>query len=136
MTHYAHMVSVNRLQVHAHLGFYTGERAKLQPIEICFRMYFPQAPVCSGNDEADFIDYGELCKVLTDYVASRDFKLIEFMGADLHRHLRAELDRRNGQHIKLWLRLNKIAAPVAGLTGGASFTHCDLPADATVSTND
>ncbi len=136
MTHYAHMVSVSRLQAHAHLGFYTGERAKSQPIEICFRLYFPDAPICSGNDEADFIDYGALCKLLTDYIAAHDFKLIEFMGADLHRQLRADLDARGGAHIKLWLRLNKVAAPVPGLTGGASFTHCDLPAGATVSTHD
>jgi dihydroneopterin aldolase len=70
MPHYAHMVSVNRLQVHAHLGFYTGERAKLQPIEICFRLYFPTEPVCSREDEGDFIDYGSLCKVLTDFIAT------------------------------------------------------------------
>ena len=135
MTHYAHMISVNRLQTHAHLGFYTGERAKPQPVEICFRMYFPQAPICANDDEADFIDYGQLCKVLTDYIASRDFKLVEYMGSELFRQLRAELDRRGGEHIKLWLRLNKIAAPLPGLIGGASFTHCDLPPDATVSTN-
>jgi dihydroneopterin aldolase len=130
------MVSVNRLQVHAHLGFYTGERAKLQPIELCFRLYFPKEPSCSVNDEADFIDYGALCKVLTDLIASRDFKLIEFMGAELFRTLRADLDARGGEDIKLWLRLNKIAAPVPGLTGGASFTTCDLPAGCTVATND
>jgi dihydroneopterin aldolase len=133
MTHYAHMVSVNRLQVHAHLGFYTGERAKMQPIELCFRLYFPKAPPHTTDDEANFIDYGQLCKVLTDHIASRDFKLIEFMGSELFRMLRADLDARGAGDVKLWLRLNKIAAPVPGLIGGASFTHCDLPAGATVS---
>jgi len=130
------MISVNRLQVPAHVGFYTGERAKPQPVEICFRLYFPEAPLCSRDDNADFIDYGQLCKVLTDFVVSRDFKLVEFMGAELFRHLRADLDARGGQDIKLWLRLNKIAAPVPGLIGGASFTHCDLPANATIATVD
>lgn len=136
MPHYAHMVSVNRLQAHAHLGFYTGERAKPQPVEICFRLYFPKAPAHTIDDEADFIDYGQLCKVLTDCIATRDFKLVEFMGAELFRILRADLDARDGQDIKLWLRLNKIAAPVPGLTGGASFTHCDLPPDATLASLD
>ncbi len=135
MTHYTHMISVNRLQASAHLGFYNGERAKPQPIEVCFRLYFPEAPLASTNDEADFIDYGQLSKTLTDFIASRDFKLIEYMGAELFRQLRADLDARGGTHIKLWLRLNKIAAPVPGLIGGASFTVCDLPADATVATN-
>jgi len=54
MPHYAHMITVNRLQAHACIGFYTGERAKPQPVEICFRLYFEQAPPCTLNDEADF----------------------------------------------------------------------------------
>ena len=136
MPHYAHMLSVNRLQVPAHIGFYTGERAKLQPMEICFRLYFPEAPSFALDDEAEFFDYGQLCKLLIDFIASRDFKLVEFMGAELFRQLRAELDRRGGANIKLWLRLNKVAAPVPGLTGGAHFIQCDLPPGATVATLD
>lgn len=132
MLHYAHMLSVNRLQVAANIGFYTGERAKPQPVEICFRMYFAEAPAFSINDEADFYDYGQLCKFLTDYVDTHEFKLVEFMASQLFRVLRAELDHRGGGAIRLWLRVNKVAAPVPGLTGGASFTHCDLPAGATV----
>ncbi|MES2984782.1 MAG: dihydroneopterin aldolase [Pseudomonadota bacterium] len=132
MAHFAHMLSVNRLTLAAHIGFYNGERAKPQPIEICFRLYFPEAPACALNDEADFFDYGMLCKLLQDYVEAREFKLVEFMASDVFRHLRSVIDARGGEHIKLWLRLNKIAAPVPGLTGGASFTHCDVPAGATV----
>ena len=132
MTHYAQMISVNRLQLPAHIGFYTGERAKPQPVEISFRLYFPEPPICATNDEADFIDYGQLCKVLSDFVASREFNLVEYMTSELYRHLRADLDARGGSHIKLWMRLNKIAAPVPGLIGGAAYTHCDLPPDATV----
>ena len=71
MPHYAHMVSVNRLQVPAHVGFYTGERAKPQPVEICFRLYFPEAPPHTVDDEASFIDYGQLCKGLTDLIAAQ-----------------------------------------------------------------
>lgn len=136
MTHYAHMVSVNRLQVHAHLGFYTGERAKLQPIEVSFRLYYPEAPAHTADDEADFIDYGQLAKGLTDLIASRSFKLVEFMGAELFRHLRADLDARGATHIRLWLKLNKVAAPLPGLIGGASYFECDLPPGATVSTHE
>lgn len=136
MPHYAHMVSVNRLQLPAHIGFYTGERAKQQPIEISFRLYYPDAPPHTRDDDAEFIDYGVLCKSLTDFVASRKFKLIEFMGAELFRCLRREVDALGGSDIKLWLRMNKIVTPVPGLTGGASYTHCDLPPGATVATQD
>ena len=134
MAHYAHMLQVNRLKVAAHIGFYAGERATLQPVEVSFRLYFPAAPTCTRDDEADFIDYGTLCKVLTDFIASRSFNLVEYMGAQLHRHLRAYLDGRGCQHLKLWLCLNKINAPVGGLLGGASFTICDLTAGDTVAT--
>ena len=136
MTHYAHMVSVKRLQVHAHLGFYTGERAKPQPVEVSFRLYYAQAPAHTLDDEADFIDYGQLCKVLTDLIASRSFKLVEFMGAELFRTLRADLDARGATHIRLWLKLKKVSTPLPGHIGGASFTQCDLPPGATVATHE
>lgn len=131
MAHYAHMVLVNRLQMQTYLGFYTGERAKPQTVEVSFKLYYPEAPAHTQDDEADFIDYGQLCKGLTDLAAARSYKLIEFMGAELFRHLRADLDARGAGHIKLWLRLNKITTPVPGLTGGASYMHSDLPPDAT-----
>lgn len=131
MTHYAHVLVANRLQLAVHLGFYTGERAKPQPVEVSFRMYFPTAPAQTMNDEATFIDYGMLCKSIQEFVATREFKLVEFMGMEIFRHLRGVIDAHEGRDIRLWLKLNKIAAPVPGLTGGASFIHSDLPAGAT-----
>lgn len=131
MTHYAHVLVANRLQLAVNLGFYTGERAKPQPVEVSFRMYFPTAPAQATNDEAEFIDYGMLCKSVHDFVSPREFKLVEFMAMEVFRHLREVLDAHGGSAIKLWLKLNKIAAPVPGLTGGASFIHSDLPTDAT-----
>ena len=132
MTHYAHMIHVNRLQVDAYIGFYEAERSKLQKVEISFRLYFPDAPPCTTDDEADFIDYGTLCKVVTDYMASRKFNLIEYTGSELFRFLREYLDGRGHKHIKLWLCFNKIQAPVPGLLGGASFSVSDLAAGDTV----
>lgn len=136
MPHYAYMVSVIRLQVHAHLGFYTGERAKPQPVEISFKLYYPEAPAHALDDEAEFIDYGQLGKGLIDVVAARSFKLVEYMGAELFRHLREDLDRRGASNVKLWLKLNKVAAPLPGLVGGASYTQCDLEPGATVATHE
>lgn len=130
-THYAYMVQVNRLQIGVNLGFYTAERAKPQPVEISFRLYFPEIPPYGIDDHADFLDYAVVCKAVEDFVTAKPFKLIEFMGMEVHRHLRAFLDARGLSHIKVWVQLNKIAAPVPGLTGGASFVHSDLPAGAT-----
>lgn len=135
MAHYAHMISVNRLQVDAYIGFYEAERAKLQLVEISFRLYFPEAPVCTTDDNADFLDYGTLCKVVTDYMGTRKFNLIEYTGSELFRFLREYVDGRGGAGVKLWLCFNKIQAPVPGLQGGASFTLCDLGPYDTVATH-
>ena len=65
------------------------------------------------------------------FVIDKHFNLIEFATMELFRHLRKEIDALGGAEAKLWLQLNKIEAPVAGLKGGASFIHSDLPPDAT-----
>lgn len=132
MTHYAHILTVDRLQLAANLGFYTGERAKAQPIEVSFRLYFPTMPAYGSDDEAEFLDYGVVCKWLSDFVTDREFKLLEFLAMELFRQVRKGLDVGGHKDVKLWLRMNKVAAPVPGLTGGASYIHCDLPAGATV----
>lgn len=131
MPHYAHVLSVNRLKLDAHIGFYEAERLKQQPVEVSFRLYFADAIACNGDDEAHFFDYGVLCETLRSFVAEKKFNLIEFMSMELFRHLRAYLDAHGGQDAKLWLHFNKIEAPVPNLLGGASFVHSDLPADAT-----
>lgn len=131
MAHYAHVLTVNRLELMAHIGFYEKERNVKQPIEVSFRLYFPGAIACNHNDAAPFFDYGILAESLKQYVADQKFNLIEYMTICMFEHLRAEVNRMGGADAKLWLHLNKIKAPVPDLKGGASFIHSDLPPDAT-----
>ena len=131
MTHYAYVLSVDRLQLNAHIGFYEQERLQKQVIEVSYRLYFAQPIDCNSDDNAPFFDYGVLSSVLQDFVATRKFNLIEYMAMALFHHLRAEIDQLGGEKAKLWLCLNKIHAPVPGLLGGASFMHSDLPPGAT-----
>ena len=131
MPHYAHILSVSRLQVDAFIGFYEPELQKPQPVEISYRLYFEQAIDSNSDDNAHFFDYGELSDTLRDCATNGRFNLIEYMSMELFRCLRAHLDNHGGKDVKLWLQLNKIEAPVPGLKGGASFIHSDLPAGAT-----
>ena len=131
MTHYAHVLSLNRLDLQAHIGFYEAERNLKQPVEISFRLYFPSAIACNEDDNAPFFDYAKLAEILQKCADSNKFNLIEYMAMALFRCLRTHVDQMGGTDIKLWLQLNKIKAPVPGLKDGASFIHSDLPADAT-----
>lgn len=131
MPHYAYVLSVSRLQLPAHIGFYEKERNEKQLVEISFRLYFDHPISSNHDDKGEFFDYAKLSDHLRVFVESQKFNLIEYMGMALFRHLRAEVDRLGGASAKLWVQMNKIHAPVPGLLGGASFVHSDLPADAT-----
>jgi hypothetical protein len=54
------------------------------------------------------------------------------MTTEIFNHVRSFLNERNLADAKLWMSLNKVAAPVPGLMGGAAYTISDLPASATV----
>lgn len=131
MPHYAHVLSLNRLELDAYIGFYEEERNKLQPVEISFRLYFPGELACNRDDEAPFFNYAMLADAMREFVQSQKFNLIEYMTMALFRFLRGRVNEMGGTEAKLWLQLNKIKAPVPGLKDGASFFHSDLPADAT-----
>lgn len=132
MTHYASSFSIDRLQFAARLGVYDDERAKPQPIEVSLRWYFPGEPDCASDDHGMFIDYAGLSSRLRKAVETREFRLIEYMARELFSIARAYLDEHDGADIRLWLKLTKCKPDVADLAGGASFTQCDLPADATL----
>jgi len=131
MPHYAYCLSLKRLSLMAHIGFYEQERNELQEIEVSFRLYFEEAIACNHDDSAAFFNYGVLADHLRSVAISQKFNLIEYMSMAMFRHLRAEIDAMGGEKARLWLELDKIHAPVPGLKGGASFTYSDLPADAT-----
>lgn len=129
--HYASILSVNRLRLMVHLGFYEEERVKLQPIEISVRFYFPETPACARDDHAKFLDYGAMCAALSKWATSQQFRLVEYMGMQCFDFVREYLDQRGYGHLKLWLQFTKCEPPVPGLEGGASFVHADVPIGST-----
>lgn len=131
MAHYAHILTLNRLRVQAHLGFYDTERGVRQDVDISLRLYFPEAPAAANDDHAEFLDYGKLAEAIRGWAESGEFRLVEFMGVEAFRQVREYLDMRGYDSVKLWLELTKVIPPVPGLQGGSSFIHSDLPKDAT-----
>lgn len=131
MTHYAHILTLEQLEILTHLGFYDEERGKRQRVAISLRIYFPKAPACAQDDYAKFMDYGALANHLIAWVTQGEFRLIEYMGMQAFQCVRAYLDTHHCADARLWLKLTKCDAPVPNLNGGASFIHSDLPAGAT-----
>ena len=129
--HFAHILTVNRLRLMVHLGFYEEERVKLQPVEISVRIYFPEAPACALDDHAKFLDYGALCAAITAWATSQQFRLVEYMGMQCFTTIREYMDSRGYGHLKLWVQLTKCEPPVPNLQGGASFIHSDVPVGST-----
>ena len=134
-SHYPHMLTLTRLRMPVHLGFYDAERAHKQDVEISVRLYYATPPAAAGDDHAPFHDYAKLAAELTDYMNARQFRLLEFMANDMFRHMRAWYDANGGEAIKLWLKVDKVQAPVPGLQEGASYILSDLPAGATAVAN-
>lgn len=129
--HYANILSVNRLRIMAHLGFYDKEREERQPVEISLRIYFPEVPACALDDHAKFLDYGALCAALTEWATSQQFRLVEYMGMQCFAFIREYLNAHGYGHLKLWVQFTKCNPPVPGLQAGTSFTHSDVPISST-----
>ena len=131
--HFAHILSINRLRLMVHLGFYEAERVKLQPVEISLRIYFPETPACALDDHAKFLDYGALCAAVEQWATSQKFRLVEYMGMQCFNMVRQYVDAHDCSQVRLWLQLTKCEAPVPNLQGGTSFIHSDLPVGSTSS---
>lgn len=132
MAHYGSSFIIERLALDASIGIYAEERAQAQPVAISVRLYFPELPGCTGNDDAVFIDYAALVERLTKTVQRQHFQLIEYMGYELFKQARDYVNAHGGTSVALWLKLTKSAPAVEHLQNGASFVMSDLPAGATV----
>lgn len=132
MTHYAHILTLDHLELMAHVGFYDEERGKRQRIALALRLYFPEAPACCEDDHAKFLDYGALANHLTAWGEAGEFRLIEYMGKQAYHEVRRYLDQRDCASVHVSLRLTKCTTPLPNLKNGASFLYSDLPAGSTV----
>ncbi len=131
MTHYAHILTIDQLEIMTHLGFYDEERNVRQKTALSLRLYFPEAPPCARDDYATFMDYGALCNAIHAHASAGEYRLLEFMGMTLFDFTRSYLDQHHGEKMRIWMKLTKCNPPVPHLVQGASFIHSDIPAGAT-----
>ena len=113
-----HTIHVHRLGLEVRLGCDAAERAGPQLVELDARIRFARPlDACHTDDLDDTVCYAALAESCRRLAASREFHLIEHLGHELHRTLRAHLP----DGARLTLSLRKVAPPVEGLIGGVSF---------------
>lgn len=117
---------IEDVRLSAHLGIYDEERANLQPISISIRLYFPSPPAWTFDDSTHFFDYQILIERLEALIASRSFRLIEYMAQECLKNIREHLDATSNGDFKIWIKLTKLAPPLPQLKGGASYVMTDL----------
>jgi len=130
--HYSSMFTVERIELMAHLGFYDDERAKRQPVEITFRLYFPNPPSCFGDDVGKFIDYQKIIDMFDAMIAEREYRLIEYLTHQLYHATRDFIDACGAEDVKIWMAVTKLKPDIKQMQGGAKFIYCDLPENAVI----
>lgn len=105
------------------LGVGDEERLRPQVVEVDVSFFFPRMPAASQTDEGDFVCYGEISHSLKEQMEPRSFRLIEYLGAECFKLVRAQTP----EDVKITLRLTKCEVPVSFVVGDASFTLTDLP---------
>lgn len=127
---YPACLSLHRLHLSVNLGRWDDERARLQPVEVSIRFFFPVLPEACENDNAKVFCYDQLSLALSEFVAGKHFLLIEHLTVQLFKAIRSNMRAQMGEGydpVKVWVRLHKFGAPIPALTGGASFVYTDLP---------
>lgn len=134
MSHYPSILTINRLRLSVNLGAGVAEREKPQPLEVDLRFYFPDPPACTADDSRDdFICYDQICQAILDFTGKDEFRLIEYLGTQIHAVVRKDLLRQAGaqaEAIKVWVKLHKCVPPVPYMLGGAEYIYSDLPPEA------
>lgn len=123
-------LTLHRLHLSVNLGRWDDERARLQPVEISIKFFFPAPPEACTDDTAEVFCYDDLSADLARFVEKKNFLHIEYLTVQLFEAVRANMHRQMGSaydDVKVWVRLHKIGAPIPALTGGASFVYTDLP---------
>lgn len=123
---------IEDVRFEAHLGIYDDERAGLQPVSVSIRLYFPSPPAWTFDDTVNFFDYQVLIERINHMVATRSFRLIEYMTQEVFSSIRSHLDSIDAGHFKLWVKLSKTNPPIPNVLGGASYVMTDLPLGAPV----
>jgi dihydroneopterin aldolase len=118
-----HSLKISELSIQVHLGCGLPERSKLQEIRVSIELQFHSAPVAEQSDRLeDTLCYAQLSEAFRKHCESREFALIEKLTADLFQITR----QLTGTSARASVTVHKVAPPVAGLIGGATYRIADF----------
>jgi FolB domain-containing protein len=117
-----HRLRLAGLHVAVRLGHDPAERERPQAVALSATIDFGAAPLgCSTDRLADTVCGAVLCEALRSVCQGGEFALVEHLAARLHAAARALVP----EGARVAIELVKLAPPIAGLTGGMSFTITD-----------
>ncbi len=115
-------ITLNRLELSVNLGWPQGERIKQQIVTLDVTIRFKEPPKgCSTDQLADTYCYDALVKTIKSYIATRNFRLLEHLGYEIHRLIKQSL----APDMAVEINITKKPA-ILNLTGGVTFCYSDL----------
>lgn len=103
-------IYIHKLKIKTIIGIRAHERTKKQTIVISLWMASNLIPAAISEDINDTLDYGSVCRRLTDMIASSEFLLIEALAEAITQVLQQEFE-------VTWFRL-KLGKPEAVANAG------------------
>lgn len=112
---------IRRLELQVNLGWRKKERNQEQAIELDLDIRFPKLPkACITDNLDDTICYAQLIEAIRNSIATKNFKLIEHLSAEIYTIAKAHLPKQS----KLNVRLTKYPN-IEGLNDGVCFSYGD-----------
>jgi FolB domain-containing protein len=119
-------LSLRQLRLPVRLGVGEEERAMAQDVLVDIDFYYELPPACAEDDSGDYLCYHQIAEEIRLLLASRPFRLIEFLTMEIYRRLRV----RAPEGVKLRVMLRKPAIGLGYVEGGAGFCYSDMPCGA------
>ncbi len=114
-------ITLNGLELSVNLGWPQGERIKQQIVTLDVTLHFKTPPnACSTDQLEDTYCYDHLVSVIKTSVATRNFRLLEHLGYEIHRAIKQEV----AKEIAVEICITKKPA-ILNLTRGVTFCYSD-----------
>ncbi len=121
---YASMLAIRQLEAMLHLGISAEERRISQKVIIDVRIYLPELPQASDDDNGQYICYHGISEKIQALCVQKEYRLIEYLTHEIYRLLRKQLP----PEVRVAITLRKPAIQLPYVIGGASYSYSDLPA--------
>lgn len=118
-----HQLEIRSLVLGVHLGCGAEERREPQDVSFSVAFRFHEAPLgCKTDELSDSICYADAAQVISETIAGREFKLIEFLATEIFDGLK----KLSGGQALVRLEVHKLNPPVEHLRGGSVYTLGDF----------